>query len=111
MVDLFRSHYNIPLVAVDAGARFLAGLAGVTDPEDKRKTIGRLFVEVFDEEAEKIGKVDFLAQGTLYPDVIESVSFPADRRRPSNRITMSADCRSACSSGWSSRCASYSKTR
>ena len=67
--------YNIPLIAVDAGARFLAGLAGVTDPEDKRKTIGRLFVEVFDEEAEKLGKVDFLAQGTLYPDVIESVSF------------------------------------
>ena len=75
VVDLFRGHYNIPLIAVDAGARFLAGLAGVTDPEDKRKTIGRLFVEVFDEEAEKLGKVDFLAQGTLYPDVIESVSF------------------------------------
>ncbi len=75
VVDLFRGHYNIPLIAVDAGARFLAGLAGVTDPEDKRKTIGRLFVEVFEEEAEKLGKVDFLAQGTLYPDVIESVSF------------------------------------
>ncbi len=75
VVDLFRGHYNIPLVAVDAGERFLAGLAGVTDPEDKRKTIGRLFVEVFEEEAEKLGQVDFLAQGTLYPDVIESVSF------------------------------------
>ncbi|MGB8711376.1 MAG: glutamine-hydrolyzing GMP synthase, partial [Methyloceanibacter sp.] len=75
VVDLFRGHYNIPLIAVDAGARFLAGLRGVTDPEEKRKTIGRLFVEVFDEEAEKLGKVDFLAQGTLYPDVIESVSF------------------------------------
>ena len=75
VVDLFRGHYNIPLIAVDAGARFLAGLRGVTDPEDKRKTIGRLFVEVFDEEAEKLGTSIILAQGTLYPDVIESVSF------------------------------------
>jgi GMP synthase (glutamine-hydrolysing) len=75
VVFLFRGHYNIPLVAVDAGARFLAALDGVTDPEAKRKTIGRLFVEVFEEEAERLGQVDFLAQGTLYPDVIESVSF------------------------------------
>lgn len=75
VVDLFRGHYNIPLIAVDASARFLAALKGVTDPEAKRKTIGRLFVEVFDEEAEKLGTVDYLAQGTLYPDVIESVSF------------------------------------
>jgi GMP synthase (glutamine-hydrolysing) len=75
VVDLFRGAYNIPLVAVDAGARFLAALSAVTDPEDKRKTIGRLFVEVFEEEADKVGQVDFLAQGTLYPDVIESVSF------------------------------------
>jgi GMP synthase (glutamine-hydrolysing) len=75
VVDLFRGHYNIPLVAVDAGARFLAALRGVTDPEEKRKTIGRLFIEVFEEEADRLGQVDFLAQGTLYPDVIESVSF------------------------------------
>jgi GMP synthase (glutamine-hydrolysing) len=75
VVDLFRGHYNIPLVAVDAGARFLAELNGVADPEEKRKIIGRLFVEVFEEEAEKVGEVDFLAQGTLYPDVIESISF------------------------------------
>jgi GMP synthase (glutamine-hydrolysing) len=74
VLDLFRGHYNIPLVDVDAGTRFLEALAGVTDPEAKRKTIGRLFVEVFEEEAEKLGAVDFLAQGTLYPDVIESVS-------------------------------------
>jgi GMP synthase (glutamine-hydrolysing) len=74
VVALFRGHYNIPLVAVDAGARFLDALQGVTDPEEKRKTIGRLFVDVFEEEAEKIGSVEFLAQGTLYPDVIESVS-------------------------------------
>jgi GMP synthase (glutamine-hydrolysing) len=75
VVELFRGHSNIPLVAVDAGPRFLAALFGVTDPEIKRKTIGRLFVEIFEEEADRLGKVDFLAQGTLYPDVIESVSF------------------------------------
>ncbi len=74
VVELFRGHYNIPLVAVDAGPRFLDALKGVTDPEEKRKTIGRLFVEVFDEEAETLGHVEYLAQGTLYPDVIESVS-------------------------------------
>src|SRR4051812_44842947 len=75
VVDLFRHHYNIPLVHVDASKQFLGELEGVTDPELKRKTIGRLFIDVFDEEAKKIGGADFLAQGTLYPDVIESVSF------------------------------------
>jgi GMP synthase (glutamine-hydrolysing) len=75
VVSLFRNHYNIPLVHVDAEALFLGGLAGVTDPEAKRKFIGKTFIEVFEEEARKIGGADFLAQGTLYPDVIESVSF------------------------------------
>jgi GMP synthase (glutamine-hydrolysing) len=75
VVDLFRHHYNIPLVHVDASKQFLGELAGVTDPEIKRKTIGRLFIDVFDAEAKKIGGAEFLAQGTLYPDVIESVSF------------------------------------
>ncbi|HEY0271409.1 MAG TPA: glutamine-hydrolyzing GMP synthase, partial [Sphingomonas sp.] len=75
VVSLFRNHYNIPLVAVNAEALFLDGLAGVTDPEAKRKFIGKTFIEVFEEEARKIGGADFLAQGTLYPDVIESVSF------------------------------------
>src|SRR6266480_2269896 len=75
VVDLFRHHYNIPLVHVDASKQFLGELAGVTDHEIKRKTIGRLFIDVFDAEAKKIGGADFLAQGTLYPDVIESVSF------------------------------------
>jgi GMP synthase (glutamine-hydrolysing) len=74
VVDLFRGHYNIPLIAVDAAARFLDALKGVTDPEEKRKTIGRLFVELFEEESERLGGVEYLAQGTLYPDVIESVS-------------------------------------
>jgi GMP synthase (glutamine-hydrolysing) len=74
VVDLFRNHYNIALVHRDASDLFLGELAGVTDPETKRKTIGRLFIDVFDEEAKKAGGADFLAQGTLYPDVIESVS-------------------------------------
>ena len=75
VVDLFRHHYNISLVHVDASELFLRELAGVSDPEVKRKTIGKLFIDVFDDEAKKIGGADFLAQGTLYPDVIESVSF------------------------------------
>ncbi|MGE0767720.1 MAG: glutamine-hydrolyzing GMP synthase [Hyphomicrobiaceae bacterium] len=75
VVRLFRGAYNIPLVHVDAAKQFLGELAGVTDPEQKRKTIGRLFIEVFEAEAKKIGGADFLVQGTLYPDVIESVSF------------------------------------
>jgi len=75
VVDLFREHYRIPLIHVDAGATFLAGLAGVTDPEAKRKFIGKTFIDVFDAEAKKIDGVRFLAQGTLYPDVIESVSY------------------------------------
>jgi GMP synthase (glutamine-hydrolysing) len=80
VVTLFRDSYNIPLVHVEAQAQFLAALKGVTDPEAKRKTIGKLFIDVFEEEAKKIAAdgrapVQFLAQGTLYPDVIESVSF------------------------------------
>ena len=75
VVTLFRDHYNIPLVHMDASATFLRELAGVSDPEQKRKTIGRLFIDVFEAEAKKIGGAQFLAQGTLYPDVIESVSF------------------------------------
>jgi GMP synthase (glutamine-hydrolysing) len=75
VVSLFRGHYNIPLVHVDASREFLGGLAGVSDPELKRKFIGKTFVEIFEREAKKIGGAGFLAQGTLYPDVIESVSF------------------------------------
>ncbi len=75
VVGLFRGSFNIPLVHVDVEELFLSGLAGVTDPEAKRKFIGATFIDVFDEEARKIGGADFLAQGTLYPDVIESVSF------------------------------------
>ncbi|MFK4057133.1 glutamine-hydrolyzing GMP synthase [Brevundimonas sp. NPDC046655] len=74
VTELFREHYNIPLVHVDASKEFLGELAGISDPETKRKTIGRVFIEIFDREAAKIEGAEFLAQGTLYPDVIESVS-------------------------------------
>jgi len=75
VISLFRDSYNIPLVHVEAEELFLKNLAGVEDPELKRKTIGRLFIDVFEAEAKKLGGAEFLAQGTLYPDVIESVSF------------------------------------
>ncbi|MGD1879037.1 MAG: glutamine-hydrolyzing GMP synthase [Kiloniellaceae bacterium] len=75
VVEVFRHHYNIPLVHVDASDLFLGKLDGVDDPEKKRKIIGGTFIDVFEEEAAKVGGADFLAQGTLYPDVIESVSF------------------------------------
>jgi GMP synthase (glutamine-hydrolysing) len=75
VVSLFRNSYNIPLAHVNVETLFLNGLAGVTDPEAKRKFIGKTFIEVFEAEAKKVGGADFLAQGTLYPDVIESVSF------------------------------------
>ncbi|MFK0299759.1 glutamine-hydrolyzing GMP synthase [Brevundimonas sp. NPDC090276] len=74
VTELFREHYNIPLVHVDASKEFLGELAGISDPETKRKTIGRVFIEIFDREAARIEGAEFLAQGTLYPDVIESVS-------------------------------------
>jgi GMP synthase (glutamine-hydrolysing) len=74
VVGLFRNHYNIPLIHVDAGDQFLDALEGVSDPETKRKTIGKLFIDVFDAESARIDGAEFLAQGTLYPDVVESVS-------------------------------------
>jgi GMP synthase (glutamine-hydrolysing) len=66
---------------VDASSRFLAALSGVTEPERKRKIIGGLFIDVFQEEAQRIGSVQYLLQGTLYPDVIESVSYKVKERR------------------------------
>ena len=75
VVGTFRDRFNIRLVHCDASEEFLSALEGVTDPEVKRKTIGRLFIDVFEDEAHKLGGADWLAQGTLYPDVIESVSF------------------------------------
>jgi GMP synthase (glutamine-hydrolysing) len=75
VVSMFREHYNLPLIHADESDLFLTALEGVSDPEVKRKTIGRLFIEVFEKHAKAIGGAQFLAQGTLYPDVIESVSF------------------------------------
>ena len=75
VISIFREHYNIPLSHRDASDLFLGKLGGVKDPEEKRKIIGGLFIDVFEEEAKKLGGSEFLAQGTLYPDVIESVSF------------------------------------
>jgi len=75
VVDLFRNHYNIPLMHEDASEKFLNGLEGISDPEMKRKLIGSLFIDVFETCAKRVGGAEFLAQGTLYPDVIESVSF------------------------------------
>jgi len=73
--DVFRKHFHINLVSIDATQLFLNALEGITDPEEKRKIIGREFIAVFEREAKKIGNVEYLAQGTLYPDLIESVSF------------------------------------
>ncbi|MEM8580543.1 MAG: glutamine-hydrolyzing GMP synthase, partial [Pseudomonadota bacterium] len=75
VVTMFREHYNLPLIHADETELFLNELDGQSDPETKRKIIGRLFIEVFEKHAKDIGGADFLAQGTLYPDVIESVSF------------------------------------
>jgi GMP synthase (glutamine-hydrolysing) len=95
VVTLFRDHYNIPLVHRDAASLFLGKLEGVDDPEKKRKIIGATFIDVFDEEAHKAGGAEFLAQGMLYPDVIESVSFTGG---PS--VTIKSDHKSAaCPSG------------
>ena len=96
VVQLFRDHYNIPLVHRDASELSSAGSPASTDPEAKRKIIGAAFIDVFEEEANKIGGADFLAQGTLYPDVIESVAFarrPAgdDQVAPQRRRPAGAD--------------------
>ncbi len=72
---LFHQHFKIPLIHIDASLLFMNRLAGVKDPEQKRKIIGQTFIEVFDQEAAQAGGADFLAQGTLYPDVIESMSY------------------------------------
>lgn len=74
LIDVFKNNLHVDLIHVDASDRFLTALAGVTDPEEKRQIIGEQFIRVFEDEARKIGQVDFLAQGTLYPDVIESTS-------------------------------------
>ena len=78
VVRMFKDHFSIPLIHVDAKQDFLDDLNGINDPEKKRKIIGSKFIDIFDQEANKIGGADFLAQGTLYPDVIESISFTGE---------------------------------
>jgi len=73
-LSLLKQSMDLNIIGIRAGEKFLGALRGVTDPEEKRKTIGRVFIDVFDEEAKRLGDVGYLVQGTLYPDVIESVS-------------------------------------
>jgi GMP synthase (glutamine-hydrolysing) len=86
VVRTFRDTFQVPLVHVDAAGRFLARLRGVTDPERKRKTIGEEFVRVFEEESQRLGEIDFLVQGTLYPDVIESGTRTAARIKTHHNV-------------------------
>ena len=108
----FEANLGMRLIMVDARERFLRRLAGVVDPEEKRRIIGDEFIRVFEEEATKLGRIDFLTQGTLYPDVIE-IGDARRRRRPrrSRPTTTWADCRPTCASSSSSRCATCSRTR
>ena len=92
--QVFREEFHMNLIRVDAQKRFLEKLKGVTDPERKRKIIGEEFIRVFEEEASKLGKIDYLVQGTIYPDIIESGTGNSSVVRP---ITMWAGCRKICS--------------
>ena len=107
--ETFARHFRVPLVHVKAADRFLAKLAGVTDPEAKRKAIGEEFIRVFEEVAREHAGARFLVQGTLYPDVIESGSRDGGQR--SRAITTSAGCPRTWTSSSSSRCATSSRTR
>jgi GMP synthase (glutamine-hydrolysing) len=86
VIQTFRDHFQIPLVHVNARARFLHRLSGISDPEQKRRSIGDEFIRVFDEEASRLGTVDFLVQGTLYPDVIESGTRTAARIKTHHNV-------------------------
>ena len=110
VVEAFRDRLGVPLIHVDAADRFLDRLAGVDEPETKRKIIGEEFIRVFEEEAAKIEDARFLVQGTLYSDVIESGGDGRPRRR-SSRTTTSAGCPRTSTSTWSSRCGCCSRTR
>ena len=92
VAQTFRDNMGMKLIVVDASDRFMDALSGVTDPEAKRKIIGRLFVEVFQEEAEKLQNAKWLAQGTIYPDVIESNGAKTKKAKPLSPTIMSAVC-------------------
>ena len=93
VVSMFRDNMNLQVIHADETELFLGELEGQSDPETKRKIIGKLFIDVFQKYADQIDGAEFLAQGTLYPDVIESVSFSGGPRSRSNRTTMWAACR------------------
>jgi GMP synthase (glutamine-hydrolysing) len=107
----FERDLGMRLVMVDARERFLARLAGVEDPEQKRKIIGDEFIRVFEEEATKLGRIDFLTQGTLYPDVIESATSETKAAQKIKTHHNVGGCRPTCASSSSSRCATCSRTR
>ena len=106
VVETFRGHFHVPLVHVDAQARFLARLDGVTDPEEKRLRVGEEFIRVFEEEAGQLGRVPFLVQGTLYSDVIESGASVSCARSPAASTLRSRRCSSTRRSATSSRASS-----
>jgi GMP synthase (glutamine-hydrolysing) len=111
VMHTFARSLGVKVVHVDATAQFMGHLQGVADPEQKRKIIGREFVEVFQAEAAKLGNARWLAQGTIYPDVIESAGARPARRTTSRAITTSAACPSSSTSSCSNRCASSSRTK
>ena len=107
----FRDHFRMDLTVVDAGDRFLEKLSGVTDPEVKRKRIGYEFVEVFREEAKRFDNAGFLGQGTLYPDVIESVAAHGGSTAVIKSHHNVGGCPRTSRWSWSNPCASCSRTR
>jgi GMP synthase (glutamine-hydrolysing) len=111
VVSLFRDTYNIPLVHRDASDLFLGELAGVTDPEVKRKTIGKLFIDVFEEEAKNVGGAKFLARARSIPTSSKACRSRADPASLSNPTTTWAACRNAWTWPWSNPCANCSRTR
>jgi GMP synthase (glutamine-hydrolysing) len=88
LLQVFREQFKIPVIYVNAKERFLNKVKGVTDPEHKRKLIGEEFIRVFEEESNKLGPIAFLAQGTLYPDIIESAGASYDRQKPGEKIAV-----------------------
>ena len=111
VIEEFTNHFKTDLHVVHAEDRFLAALDGIVDPQEKRRRIGHAFIECFADEAARIEGAEFLAQGTLYPDVIESGGSPTARPPRSSCITTSAACRKTWPSRSSSRSATCSRTR
>ena len=111
VVETFGGHFHVPLVHVDARERFLVRLAGVTEPEEKRKIVGEEFIRVFEDEARRLGDVRFLVQGTLYSDVIESGGEVGVAAKIKSHHNVGGPARRTCGWSSSSRCARSSRTR